>query len=282
MVNALERKQLLQRLDSVYSHFQQSANLRLLSGESNVLEKTTADAQLQQLQLQQKQLNADIQILQQKLQWLLCTDKLLLPAYTTIKKESIAWGDTTVAAAHPQTQYNKLQEQVAAAQTGVEKAKLSPDLSIGYSNQSVIGYHSADGIHQKHYGSSDRFHIAHLSVGIPLFNGAAKARIKAAGIQEEVAKINTKATEAYIKHNLQQLTTAYRKEQDNLAYYENAGLQQAELIIRTAGLSFENGEISYLEWTTLMNSAVAIRINYMDAVHQYNQTLIELEYFNGK
>jgi cobalt-zinc-cadmium resistance protein CzcA len=282
LVNALERKQLLQRLDSVYSHFQQSASLRLQSGESNVLEKTTADAQLQQLQLQQKQLNADMQILQQKLQWLLCTDKLLLPAYTTIKKESIAWGDTTVAAAHPQTQYNKLQEQVAAAQTGVEKAKLSPDLSIGYSNQSVIGYHSADGIHQKYYGSSDRFHIAHLSVGIPLFNGAAKARIKAAGIQEEVAKINTKATEAYIKHNLQQLTTAYRKEQDNLAYYENAGLQQAELIIRTAGLSFANGEISYLEWTTLMNSAVAIRINYMDAVHQYNQTLIELEYFNGK
>lgn len=282
LVNALERKQLLQRLDSVYSHFQQSANLRLQSGESNVLEKTTADAQLQQLQLQQKQLNADMLILQQKLQWLLCTDKLLLPAYTAIKKESAAWGDTTVAAAHPQTQYNKLQEQVAAAQTGVEKTKLSPDLSIGYSNQSVIGYHSADGIHQKYYGSGDRFHIAHLSIGLPLFNGAAKARIKAARIQEEVAKINTNATEAYIKSSLQQLTTAYRKEQDNLAYYENAGLQQAELIIQTAGLSFENGEISYLEWTTLMNSAVAIRIHYMDAVHQYNQTLIELEYFNGK
>ena len=157
MVNALERKQLLQRLDSVYSHFQQSANLRLLSGESNVLEKTTADAQLQQLQLQQKQLNADMLILQQKLQWLLCTDKLLLPAYTAIKKESTAWEDTTAATAHPQTQYNKLQEQVAAAQTGVEKTKLSPDLSIGYSNQSVIGYHSADGIHQNYYGSATGF-----------------------------------------------------------------------------------------------------------------------------
>ncbi|HTN08472.1 CusA/CzcA family heavy metal efflux RND transporter [Agriterribacter sp.] len=282
LVDGQERKQLLQRLDSVYSRFQQSADLRLKAGESNVLEKTTADAQLQQLQLQQRQLNTDILILQQQLQWLLHTDALLLPAYTSLKMESIILADSTSVTAHPQMQYSQLQEQIATAQTGVEKAKLSPDFAVGYSNQSIIGYHSADGINQKYYSGSNRFHIASLTVGIPLFNGAAKARIKAGRIQEEVAGINTKATEQLIKHNLQQLTTAYQKEQNNLQYYENTGLQQAELIIQTAKLSFENGEISYLEWTTLMNNAVSIRLNYMDAVHQYNQTIIELEYLTGK
>ncbi|HRO47177.1 CusA/CzcA family heavy metal efflux RND transporter [Agriterribacter sp.] len=282
LIDGQERKQLLQRLDSVYSRFQQSADLRLKAGESNVLEKTTADAQLQQLQLQQQQLNADILLLQQQLQWLLRTDALLLPAYTSLKMESTILADSASVTAHPQIQYSQLQEKIATAQTGVEKAKLSPDFAVGYSNQSIIGYHSADGVHQKYYSGSNRFHIASLTVGIPLFNGAAKARIKAGRIQEEVAGINTKATEQFIKHNLQQLTTTYQKEQNNLQYYENTGLQQAELIIQTAKLSFENGEISYLEWTTLMNNAVSIRLNYIDAVHQYNQTLIELEYLTGK
>jgi cobalt-zinc-cadmium resistance protein CzcA len=282
LADGLERKSLLQRLDSVYSRFQQSADLRLKAGESNVLEKTTADAQLQQLQLQQQQLNADILILQQQLQWLLNTHALFLPAYASLKMEDIALTDTASVAAHPQIQYNKLQEQTAAAQTSVEKTKLSPDFSVGYSNQSIIGYHSEDGISQKYYSGSNRFHIANVTVGIPLFNGATKARIKAGMVHEEAAKLHTKATEQYIKHNLQQLIAAYKKEQNNLEYYENTGLQQAELIIKTARLSFENGEISYLEWTALMNNAVNIQLNYMDAVHQYNQTLIELEYLTGK
>ncbi|HRP54873.1 efflux RND transporter permease subunit, partial [Agriterribacter sp.] len=282
LANGLERKKLLQRLDSVYSRFQQSAALRLEAGESNVLEKTTADAQLQQLQLQQQHLDADILIWQQQLQWLLNTDELFLPAYATLKMGDMALPDTTSVTAHPQIQYNKLLEQTAAAQTNVEKAKLLPDFAVGYSNQSIIGYHSEDGISQKYYSGSNRFHIASVTVGIPLFNSAAKARIKAGSVQEEVAEMNTKATMQYLKYNLQQLTETLKKEQNNLEYYENAGLQQSELIIKAARLSFENGEISYLEWTTLMNNAVNIRLNYMDAVHQYNQTLIELEYLTGK
>lgn len=282
LVDALERKQLLQRLDSVYSRFQQSADLRLQAGESNVLEKTTADAQLQQLQLQQQQLDADILIWQQQLQWLLHTGELFLPAYTHFKKENIVLADTTAVAAHPQIQYNKLQEQTAAAQTLVEKTKLSPDFAVGYSNQSIIGYHSEDGVSQKYYGGSNRFHIASITVGIPLFNSAAKAKIKAGRVQEEVAAINTTATEQLIKHNMQQRTLEFRKQQNNLQYYQNTGIQQAELMIQTAKLSFENGEISYLEWTMLMNNAVNIQLNYLDAVHQYNQTLIELEYLTGK
>ncbi len=282
LADGLERKKLLQRLDSVYSRFQQSADLRLKAGESNVLEKTTADAQLQQFQLQQQQLDADILILQQQLQWLLNTGELFLPEYTILKKENNVLADTTAMAAHPQIQYNKLKEQTAAAQTSIEKTKLLPDFSVGYSNQSIIGYHSEDGVSQKYYSGSNRFHIANVTVGIPLFNSAVKARIKAGSVHEEVAKMHTKATTQYLKYSLLQLTAELKKEENNLKYYETTGLQQSDLLLKTARLSFENGEISYLEWTVLINNAVNIQLNYMDAVHQYNQTLIELEYLTGK
>lgn len=281
LVDNLERQKLLQRLDSVYSRFQQSARLRFQSGEANILETTTAEAQLQQLKLQQQQLEANLLLSQQQLQWLLHTPALLLPDYTSVKKETDIMPDSLSVNTHPQIRYSEMLQQTAKAQTDIEKAKLLPDISIGYSNQSIIGYHSMDGITQKYYSGSNRFHSGEVTVGIPLFNGAAKARIKAGRIQEEVAGISTKASIALITHNLQQLKTNIRKEQNNLQYYENTGLQQADLIIQTAKLGFENGEISYLEWSTLMNNAISIRINYLDAVFQYNQALIELDYLNG-
>lgn len=279
----LERKKLLMRLDSIYSRFQQSAQLRLQAGETNVLEKTTADAQLQQLKLQQQQLDADIIIFQQKLQWLLNTNEMLLPAYSSFKKEieGSAFADTT-AAAHPQVQYYLAQEKTALAQTAAERTKLTPDFSIGYSNQSIIGYQSPDGINQKYYDDGDRFNIVSLSLGIPLFNKATKARIRAGKVNEEVTRINTEATAQQVKTNLQQLNSEYIKLQRNVQYYEQTGLQQAELIVNNAKLAFENGEISYLEWTMLMNNAVGIQLNYIEAVSRYNETLIQLEYFTTK
>lgn len=282
LVNTIERKKLLERLDTIYSHFQQSAALRLQSGESNVLEKTTADVQVQQLKLQQKQSVADMHILQQQLQWLLQINIFPLPDYISPKKESSVIPDTSFAAIHPQTKYNLLQEAIASAKTQIEKSNLSPDFSVGYSNQSIIGYQSKDGVNQQYFGSGDRFHVAQFTLGIPLFNGAVKARIKAGKAQQDVMKINTEATKGYLKNSLRQWYETYLKELENLQYYENSGLQQSDLIIRSAGLSLENGEISYIEWTTLMNNAITIRINYLDALAKYNQTLIEIEYLTGK
>lgn len=284
LTDALERKKLLQHLDSVYSRFQQATALRLKTGETSLLEKTTADAQLQQLKLQQQQLNADIVLLQKKWQWLLYTDEMLLPAYQSFKKEItvLLQADTSDALQHPQVLYNKHQEKMAAAQSAVERSKLSPDFGIGYSNLSIVGFQSPDGITNKYYGWGDRFHAFNFSVGIPLFNRAAKARIKASEVNEEVMKMQTASTAYQFKKNIELLREECLKQQNNLRYYEETGLQQATLIIRNAELAFKKGEIGYVEWTLLMNQAVSIRLSYYEAVQQFNQALIELEYLTGK
>ncbi|PZR27314.1 MAG: CusA/CzcA family heavy metal efflux RND transporter [Citrobacter freundii] len=278
----LERKKLLAQLDSVYSRFQQSAALRLKSGESNLLEKTTADAQLQQLDLQRQQLDADILVLQKRLQWLLNTDTLLLPDYTTLKMDIPLMPDSAAVMEHPQLRFERAGIHAAMAETAVEKAKLSPDITLGYSNQSIIGYQSADGVTQQYYGAGKRFHIVNLSVGIPLFNSAAKARIRAAGVRQDIAKMNTAAAERNLLTSYEQLQQEYIKQQQALQYYEQTGLQQSELIMNHSRISFQNGEISYIEWTTLMNNAVSIRLNYLESLRQYNLAIIELEYITGK
>jgi cobalt-zinc-cadmium resistance protein CzcA len=278
----LERKKILLGLDSVYSRFQQSAALRLKSGESNLLEKTTADAQLQQLKLQQQQLDLDIAAIQKQLQWLLNTDSLLLPDYAALKMNVPLLSDSASLLEHPQLRYERSGIDVAAAETASERSKLSPDFTLGYSNQSIIGYQSTDGITQQYYGAGKRFHMVNLSVGIPLFKSAAKARIRAAGVKQDIAKMNTAAAEKNVLAKFQQMQQEYQKQQQALQYYEQTGLQQAELITKHARLSFQNGDISYLEWTILMNNAVSIQLNYLEAVRQYNLAIIELEYITGK
>lgn len=284
LAEMLERRKILDRLDSVYSHFQHSAALRLQAGESNMLEKATADAQLQQLKLQMQQLDDDMKIVQFHLQWLLNTEDWLLPFYTSYRKPADGWEpvDTSAAVLHPQVRYNVMQEKLMAAQTQIEKARLSPDIGLGYSNMSISGYQSRDGVSQEHFDGSDRFSAFSISVGIPLFNRTTKMKIRASRINEQVAQMQTEASSQQIKSSLQQAYESVKKHQRSLQYYEQGGLQQAELIINNAKMGFENGEIGYIEWTMLMNNAVNVQLGYIDVISLYNQALIQLEYLTGK
>ncbi len=278
----MERKKLLLRLDSIYGRFQQAASLRQQTGETNILEKTTADAQLQQLQLQRQLLEDDMLIESARLQLLLNTETPPEPLYISLKIEAAPLPDTTGVSLHPEVLYSKMLEQTAAAQTNTERAKLNPAFSIGYSNQSIIGYQSPDGITQKFYGAGHRFHVATLGIGIPIFTEAIKARIRAAKINEEVSRLQRQATEQSVKSNLVQWQREYIKQEKQLHYFEHTGLEQSERIITSAELSFSAGAISYLEWTVLMNNAVTIQLQYLDALQSYNQTIIELQYLTGK
>lgn len=281
LVDYTERRKLLWRLDSVYSRFQYAAEIRLQAGESNILEKNTADVQITQLRLQMEALQSDILIEQRKLQQLLNSDVLLLPDYQSPQMEGQLLLDDNINT-HPLVQYNKQLEKNAEAATLLERNGLSPEISAGYSNQSIIGYQSADGIQQKYYGAGHRFHTVNLSIGIPIFTGATKAKIKAGKINEEAARLQTQASILELQTARQQWKEELSKRQKQLAFYKDKGLAQSESIIQAAKLSYENGEINYLEWTMLMSNAVNIQLQYLEALLLYNQAVIETEYLNGK
>ncbi|MEQ9412682.1 MAG: efflux RND transporter permease subunit, partial [Cyclobacteriaceae bacterium] len=73
----LQKKKLLLKNDSLYSSFLERANLRFKVGESNILEKATAETQRAQIAIQLNQLNADLDLLQSQFQLLLNTTTVL-------------------------------------------------------------------------------------------------------------------------------------------------------------------------------------------------------------
>ena len=284
LVDGLERRKLLWRLDTIYSRFRFAADLRLKTGESNMLEKSSADIQWQQLQIQLQELEADIRILQQRLQWLLHEQEPITIVYQSPKKsvDAITVSDSTAVASHPQIAYGEMQERVAKAHTDIERARLSPEFTLGYRNLSIVGYQSSDGVTQKYYGGGDRFHVFNISVGVPIFNKSTKARIRAGNIHQNVSRLNTQVVDMQLRQEWRVAVEEFKKMARQLEYYEQTGLAQSNRLLEHARLAYEKGEIGYPEWTLLMNSAVSIQLGYAETLRGYNEAAIKLDYLTEK
>jgi heavy metal efflux system protein len=182
---------------------------------------------------------------------------------------------------HPQLRYLQQQRAVASAQTKVERAKLSPDLTLGYANQSFRGYQNIDGT-DKYFSGGTRFSSVQAGVAIPIFKGAQKARIEAAKLNERVIQANYQLGLATLSNQYREAFAAYQKYRQTVAYYENTALKNAATIASTANKQFFGGDINYLEWVMLMNQAITIRSEYIDALRNLNTTTIQLNNYSNQ
>jgi len=271
-----EKRRLLLESDTLYGEFLRRATLRFDKGEANILEKTTAETQRGGIALQLLQLQADSLTWQTRLKYLLQTSTDVVPQASNVKLEFIPPADTNNLTQTPHVRYLAQQRMVAAAQTNAEKAKLSPDISLTYYNQSFKGYQKIDGI-ERYFDGSNRFSSGQAGVSIPLFNSAQKARIRAAKISEQITEHNYQAGLATISNQYREAFEAYEKYFQAVAYYEKTALPNADTITKTANNQFLGGDINYLEWVLLTNQAITIRSEYIDALRNLNRAIIQLK-----
>ncbi|SDG42306.1 CusA/CzcA family heavy metal efflux RND transporter [Mucilaginibacter gossypii] len=271
------KRMLLQHADSLYLSFYKKAELRLAKGEANILEKTSAETLLGQVQMQLNQLKEDVAIIQLQFQLLLNSTEPLTPDKSDYKLAVTLASDTLTLKNHPVIKLIAQQQQIADAAIRMEKSKLLPDLAIGYNNTSIKGI----GADNKLYNGSNRFNSVQLGIGIPIFAGAQKARINSARVNKQIA-------ESSYAMELQSMTTAYQsavfqyhKYLQTVQYFESKPLKNAALITVTANQQIAAGNINYLEWTQLINQATTIKNDYLDAVRNLNEAIIQLNYFSN-
>lgn len=281
LLGLVERDELLKQLDSVYSRYAAASTKRMLTGETGSLEKTTADAFLGQLRLQRTQLRSDFAATQEQLGALLNSEERWFPAEPVDKGLLFRTTDTSKLAANPIIRYRVEQEKILRAQTEMEKSRLSPELSLGYGNLSLVGWQSPDGVNQKFYGSGDRFSVYQFSVGIPLFNGAARSRINAGQLSAEVNRLEKESMLRTLKGRYLALLQLREKHMAAVDYYASQGRALSEQLLLNASKSLSAGEISYMEWTVLMNQSVQIKLSYLDALQAMRDAEAELHYITG-
>lgn len=273
-----QKKKILLKVDSVYYSFLEKAKLRFDKGESNILEKTSAETQRGQIAIQLNQLKNDVEFLQLQFQLLLNTKTIFIPQAQDPKMNLFALVDTTALNYHPTILALKQQNEISTVKTQLEKSKLLPNLNLSYFNMSMNG----SGADNVMYDASTRFNSIQLGVGVPLFYGAQRARIKSSKTLELISENNYQIGVQSIKVEFQSVFKQYQTQLQTVKYFEDVAMKNASTIEKTANQQYANGEINFLDWTYLINNSVAIQSNYVDAVKVLNQTIIQLNYLTSK
>lgn len=276
----MAKKKILERADSVYGSFQRVAQLRFEKGESNLLEKTTLDNQVMQNRQILLMNLSDTKAIQLEIALLLQDTISIVPAEDLVTAQQLY--DTALLQQHPELQYYKAQEQQAEAETQLAKAKLKPEWLIGYNNQSLMGWMEYKNRSERFFTAGDRFSSVTLGMSIPFFNKAQKAKVEAANVQEKVNRANTDIAALRLKTQLQQALQHRDKFNSSLTYFKNSALPQSNIIIQTANLNYKNGQISYIEWATLVNQALGIQMQYADTQRDHQLNEIQLDYLLQK
>ncbi|RRQ46047.1 CusA/CzcA family heavy metal efflux RND transporter [Chryseobacterium sp. SC28] len=267
-----EKEKLLRTADSLYTDFYAKALLRLQKGESNILEKTTAQNQKAAITIQLKQVQQELESAKLQWQWLLNSDVM----YLAESNEKIMPLLTADPGKNPVLQLLEQQKNMAASQTLLEKSKLLPGLMLAYNLNSFKG----TGADNKLYNASPQFHSVQVGVSIPIFSQSQKARVAASQISESIADNQLKATNMYLQNRYKQLSESYQRQMEIVNDYEMEGLKNATIVTETAQKQFLNGEINYLDFVMLVNQAISIQSNYADAVKSLNDTIIQINYLN--
>jgi cobalt-zinc-cadmium resistance protein CzcA len=274
-------KKLLIAQDSLYSDFANASLVRFKTGESNLLEKTTAETQRLEILNQQQQNSADIQISGARLQALLKSDHVVYAA-DELSKRSLPDGlDSSLLKSNPSLRLINQEVKISQQLKRVERSRVMPDLMVGVFAQSLTGIQNINGA-DVFYPRSKQFTGFQVGLAIPVWIRPNLAKAKAAAFQEDAMRKNAQQFETLLAGNYEQALRELEKNSASLSYYETSALKNADLILRQARKAFHSGEIGYIEYLQSLKISLGIKGNYLMALNNYNQSVLKIEFLLGK
>lgn len=277
-LNYLDEKQkLLKITDSIYSNYYKRSELRLKAGESNILEKTTAEAYRSQAEIQLQSLLKDREISLYQFNYLINDGEIYQNEKGSFYLLNLDFDENFSGNPLVLSQLEH-QKNIENARLEAEKAKLLPSLNFGINSTTMKGNGSDD----KYYNGTHRFQSSLVGVALPVFNSAQKSLIEGQKINQQIADNNYDIAVRDFKNRYAKTYSEYQKLKSEIDYYKAKGLKNAQTILFTADLLSKEGEINYLEYTILVNQSLDIQNKYIDAQNNLNEKIIELNNLKNK
>lgn len=275
-----EKQRLLKEADSIYAAFVIKATLRFKTGDTDALEKATAENQRLQIASQLAILNTDYHSALRLFGVLLNSNTPVVPASDSLIYHLAFLPDSNSLNNAPLLQLEQCQLDATSAAYKLEKSRMLPSFNLGYANSSIIGYQNVTGT-EMYYGRGSRFSAVSAGIGIPIFGGAQRARIKAGSIlirqQEQILNANKQQ----LDQELSRAVNNYHRYQELLRTYTAVQLPNTGILIEGANKRLNSGETSYLEWTILINQAIETRSNYYNLIIELNNAAFDIEKISG-
>ncbi|MET4080231.1 cobalt-zinc-cadmium resistance protein CzcA [Pedobacter sp. UYP30] len=274
-------KSLLQKQDSIFSSFLKSAELRYKTGESNLLESTTARTELEEVRNLQQENEGDLAVLYQQLSLLLSYSGDLSIAERALNSSDLTLNlDTSKVKQNPYLNYLSKQIAISNGRRKVEIAKSLPDITVGYFNQSIIGTQNILD-RDVYFDSGQRFDGVQVGLAIPLFFGSHRSKIKSAGIEANIATEKLAYYQQEIFSEYQQTMQEYLKQKKSIEYYKTSALPNITLIEKNSQLAYQSGEIGYQDHLQNLKKTINTRNSYLSTLHQFVKSKNRLEFLIG-
>lgn len=275
------RDEILYRFLRVFSEWQKKAEAQQKAGDINGASLNAIVLQTKQYLFQKKQLEADRYSLIQELNGMIMSGNSYTPSLENAVDKNIP---ALIASLenHPSIQMAEAQIKEQVAQTALEKNRLAADFNLGYSNLSITGWQTPDGISQKYYAPSNRFGILQAGVSIPIFNGAAKAKVNAAKIKEEIAVLQKQKQLENLNRRMTDVISQFGAAKEAYEYYVSEGLALSNDNWSQAKKRLELGDISYAEFNILQSQYLQVLIAHAETIHQLQMASAMFQFLTEK
>jgi cobalt-zinc-cadmium resistance protein CzcA len=276
-------KKQLQSLDSLYNDFVSAAALRYKTGETNLLEKTTAETKRGQLSLLLKQNETDFATAYNSLKMLMNTSEDFTidnngNFQPLVLSSSL---DTTLIANNPSLKVLYQQAVIAEQNKKVETASTLPDFNVGYFNQSLIGVQTINGA-DVNFDGSKRFQGFNVGISIPITFFSNASKVKSLDYKQQALQKEADNGKLVLQNQLQNAFQQYNQNLSQYNYYKSIALPNAEIIISTAKVGFKSGDIGYIEYLQALQTATDVQLNYLQSVNALNQSIVNINFLTNK
>ncbi len=272
-------KKQLQSLDSLYNDFVSAAALRYKTGETNLLEKTTAETKRGQLSLLLKQNETEFSTAYNSLKTLMNTSEdFTITVNQNLQPLVLSSSfDTTLIANNPSLKVLYQQAVIAEKNKKVETASTLPDFNVGYFNQSLIGTQTVNGS-DVFFDGSKRFQGFNVGISIPITFFSNASKIKSLDYKQQALQKEADNGKLILQTQLQNAFQQYNQNLSQYNYYKSTALPNAEIIINTAKVGFNSGDIGYIEYLQALQTATDVQLNYLQSINQSNQSIININF----
>ncbi len=257
---------LLKDQELVYAKFSEQAELKYSLGETNMLEKVSAEGKAEAIKLKRKVAESDVAFCKQVLQNLLSTDM----NFDIQMKQQMKLADPTNFKLNentPAVVYFNQTEKITTQAYKLQKTAMLPKLSVGYINKEIDGVDGFTGIS--------------VGASIPLFFRAEQGRIQGAKLESEKAKYEAETATLFLDLGLKNLKNDFRKSSEAVNYFEEKGLKISDELLQYAQLAYREGEINYVTFLATIEQAITIKDEYLESLNAYNQKVIQIHFISG-
>ncbi|MDO9038330.1 MAG: TolC family protein, partial [Lutibacter sp.] len=253
-------------LDSLYGQFARAANKRYEVGETNLLEKLTAETKQKEISLQLSQSKENAKKATVFLQQWVQSDSLYVVKENQMPRLNLQEWNVDE---HPGIQYFEAAKTLSKTALSLERQRLLPDLQFS------VFQGTNNGLNAKQYQGFE------AGVAIPLWFGANKSKINAAKTETLIMENEFENYKIQLEANYQGLLSDLKRFEEGIDYYDQTGKKLSNALILNASKAFQSGEIDFLQYVQLLENAKNIEISYLNNLSAYNATVLELNYLTN-